>query len=128
MTARGPGLLRVARLLTGDAHLAQDLSQTVLTKVWPEWRRLADENPQAYVRKALVNTHASWWQRRRRGETPHEQGRMPEESGADDPFAAVDPGQSLSLVVRVLPPRQRAVAVLRHFEELSVEETAQVRG
>lgn len=128
VAARGPRLLRVAWLLTGDSHLAEDLLQTVLAKVWPKWRRIATENPEAYVRRALVNTHASWWQRRWRGEIPYEHERIPEGTGAEDPFAAVDLERSLSLVVRRLPPRQRAVVVLRYFEELSVQETAQVLG
>ncbi|MFG2356934.1 SigE family RNA polymerase sigma factor [Streptomyces sp. NPDC048521] len=128
VAARGPRLLRVAWLLTGDAHLAEDLLQTVLARVWPKRRRIADENPEAYVRKALINTHASWWQRRWRGEIPHEHERIPERAGAEDPFTAVDLEWTLSLVVRRLPPRQRAVVVLRYFEELSVQETARVMG
>ncbi|GGM22649.1 DNA-directed RNA polymerase sigma-70 factor [Streptomyces fumigatiscleroticus] len=129
VTQRGPRLLRVAWLLTGDAHLAEDLMQTVLAKVWPRWHRIAAENPEAYVRKALVNTHVSWWQRHWRGEIPHDHARLPERAvDAADPFAAVDLERSLSLVVRRLPPRQRAVVVLRYFEQLSVEETAHVMG
>ncbi|MCZ9344204.1 SigE family RNA polymerase sigma factor, partial [Streptomyces sp. TRM76130] len=69
--ACGPRLLRVAWLLTTDAHLAEDLLQTALAKVWPKWRRIADEHPEAYVRRTIVTTHASWWQRRWRGEVPH---------------------------------------------------------
>ncbi|MFF3562007.1 SigE family RNA polymerase sigma factor [Streptomyces sp. NPDC002574] len=126
VTARGPRLLRVAWLLTGDAHLAEDLLQTVLAKVWPKWRGIAGENPEAYVRKALVNTHSSWWQRRWRGEVPH--GEVPAGASVRDAFASVDLEQSLAAVVRRLPPRQRAVVVLRYFEDLSVEETAAVLG
>ncbi|MEU4096770.1 SigE family RNA polymerase sigma factor [Streptomyces sp. NPDC026673] len=126
VTARGPRLLRVAWLLTGDAHLAEDLLQTTLAKVWPRWRSIAGENPEAYVRKALVNTHASWWRRRWRGEVPH--GDVPVVAAAGDPFASVDLEQSLAALVRRLPPRQRAVVVLRYFEDLSVEETAHVLG
>ncbi|MFE9611705.1 SigE family RNA polymerase sigma factor [Streptomyces sp. NPDC006012] len=126
VAARGARLLRVAWMLTGDAHLAEDLLQTVLARVWPKWRRLSGENPEAYIRKALVNTYASWWQRRWRGEIPH--GEVPDETAPGDPFASVDLEHSLSLVVRRLPPRQRAVVVLRYFEGLSVEETAQVLG
>ncbi|MFJ1601343.1 SigE family RNA polymerase sigma factor [Streptomyces sp. NPDC088261] len=123
VTARGPRLLRVAWLLTGDAHLAEDLLQTVLAKVWPKWPRIADENPEAYVRKALVNTSASWRRRRWRSEVPHDD--LPEVTAADV-FAAVDLEHSLALAVRRLPARQRAVIVLRYFEDLSVEETAKV--
>ncbi len=125
VAARGPRLLRVAWLLTGDAHLAEDLLQTVLAKVWPKWHRIAGDNPEAYVRKALVNTRASWWQRRWRSEVPY--GELPETASADV-FAAVDLEHSLAAAIRRLPARQRAVIVLRYFEDLSVEETADALG
>jgi RNA polymerase sigma-70 factor (sigma-E family) len=123
VTARGPRLLRVAWLLTGDAQLAEDLLQTVLAKVWPKWHRIADENPEAYVRTSLVNTSASWSQRRWHGEVPHDS--LPDVTAADV-FAAVDLEHALAAAVRRLPARQRAVIVLRYFEDLSVEETAKV--
>lgn len=126
VAARGPRLLRVAWLLTADAHLAEDLLQTVLAKVWPKWRRIAAENPEAYVRKALVHTYASWWRRRWRGEVPH--AALPDRPGSGDPFAAVDLEDALAAAVRALPVRQRAVVVLRYFEDLSVTETAAVLG
>ncbi|MDQ0808894.1 RNA polymerase sigma-70 factor (sigma-E family) [Streptomyces sp. B3I7] len=127
VTARGPRLLRMAWLLTGDPHQAEDLLQTALAKVWPKWPRIADQHPEAYVRKTLVTTHASWWQRRWRGEVPH--GELPDRpSTGGDPFAAVDLEQSLAAAVRSLPRRQRAVLVLRYLEDLSVEETAQIMG
>lgn len=126
VAARGPRLLRVAWLLTGDAHLAEDLLQTVLAKVWPRWPSIAGESPEAYVRKALVHTHASWWRRRWRGEVPH--GDLPDRAAAADPFAGVDLEQTLADAIRALPVRQRAVVVLRYFEDLSVTETAAVLG
>lgn len=125
VTARGPRLLRAAWLLTGDAHLAEDLVQTVLAKMWPKWHRIAEENPEAYARRALVNTFSSWWQRRWRGEVPH--GELPDFATADV-FAGIDLQHSLAAAVRALPTRQRAVVVLRYFEDLSVEETAEVLG
>ncbi|TVL92476.1 SigE family RNA polymerase sigma factor [Streptomyces sp. SAJ15] len=126
VAARGPRLLRVAWLLTGDRHLAEDLLQTVLAKVWPRWRAIAADDPEAYVRRALVNTHTSWWRRRWRGEVPH--GELPDTGAGTDPFAEVDLERSLASAVRGLPARQRAVVVLRYFEDLSVEETARVLG
>jgi RNA polymerase sigma-70 factor (sigma-E family) len=124
VAARGPRLLRVAWLLTGDAHLAEDLLQTVLARIWPKWSRIAAENPEAYARKALVHTHASWWRRRWRGELPH--GELPDRAAVSDPFAAVDLEDALAAAIRSLPVRQRAVVVLRYFEDLSVAETAAV--
>jgi RNA polymerase sigma-70 factor (sigma-E family) len=127
VAARGPRLLRVAWLLTGDAHLAEDLLQTVLARVWPKWSRIADENPEAYVRTALVHAHASWWRRKWRGEVPHGDD-LPDRAATEDPFADVDLEQALAVAIRSLPVRQRAVVVLRYFEDLSVAETAQVLG
>jgi RNA polymerase sigma-70 factor (sigma-E family) len=126
VAARGPRLLRVAWLLTGDAHLAEDLLQTVLARVWPKWPRIAAENPEAYVRTALVHTHASWWRRRWRAEVPH--GELPDRARPGDPFADVDLEQALAKAIRALPVRQRAVVVLRYFEDLSVAETAEALG
>ncbi|MFJ2788229.1 SigE family RNA polymerase sigma factor [Streptomyces sp. NPDC093249] len=132
VASRGPRLLRVAWLLTGDAHLAEDLLQTVLAKVWPKWERIGRDHPEAYIRAALVNTHNSWWRRRWRGEVPH--GEFPPETlrtrSADpyDPFASVELEMVLATAIRALPARQRAVVVLRYFEDLSVEETAATLG
>ena len=126
VAARGQRLLRVAWLLTGDAHLAEDLLQTALAKVWPKWPRIAEENPEAYVRQALVHTHASWWRRRWRGEVPH--GEVPDRATGQDAYAEVDLEQALAAAVRALPVRQRAVVVLRYFEDLSVTETAEALG
>ena len=121
---RGPRLLRVAWLLTGDAHLAEDLLQTALAKVWPRWHHIAAGNPEAYVRKALVNTYASWRRRHWSGEIPQDD--LPEISSTVDAFASVDLEHSLAAAIRDLPPRQRAVIVLRYFEDLSVDDTARV--
>ncbi|MET8687469.1 SigE family RNA polymerase sigma factor [Streptomyces sp. NPDC004732] len=126
VAAAGPRLLRVAWLLTGDAHLAEDLLQTALAKVWPKWHRIAGEHPEAYVRKVLVTTHTSWWRRHWRGEVPH--GELPERPGSFDTYEGVDLEQSLAVAVRALPARQRAVVVLRYFEDLSVAETAGILG
>ncbi|MFE4059758.1 SigE family RNA polymerase sigma factor [Streptomyces sp. NPDC059096] len=126
VTARGPRLLRVAWLLTGDAHLAEDLLQSTLAKVWPKWSRIAGGQPEAYVRKAMVHLHASWWRRRWRGELPY--GELPDAAAPFDPYAKVDLEQSLATAVRSLPVRQRAVVVLRYFEDLSVEDTAAALG
>ncbi|MFI6345035.1 SigE family RNA polymerase sigma factor [Streptomyces sp. NPDC050560] len=125
VSACGRRLLRAAWLLTGDAHLAEDLLQTVLAKMWPKWHRLADQSPEAYARKALINTFSSWWQRRWRGEVPY--GRLPDSVTADA-FATVDLEHALAAALRALPPRQRAVVVLRYFEDLSVAETAALLG
>ncbi|MFJ9950125.1 SigE family RNA polymerase sigma factor [Kitasatospora sp. NPDC091207] len=126
VAARSPRLLRMAWLLTGDPHLAEDLLQTALAKVWPRWERISIDRPEAYVRRVLVNSHVSWWRRRWHGELPH--GELPEQPTGSDPFEELVVGQVVAAAVRALPPRQRAVVVLRYFEDLSVEETAEALG
>ncbi|MFF5567863.1 SigE family RNA polymerase sigma factor [Streptomyces sp. NPDC012623] len=126
VAARGARLLRVAWLLTGDPYLAEDLLQSALAKVWPKWSRISGDRPEAYVRKALVHLHASWWRRRWRGELSYAE--VPETAGPVDAYARVDLEQSLAAAVRALPVRQRAVVVLRYFEDLSVEDTAATLG
>ncbi|MGW2373344.1 SigE family RNA polymerase sigma factor [Kitasatospora sp. NPDC001683] len=125
VAACAPKLLRTAWLLTGDPHQAEDLLQTALARVWPRWDRIAHERPEAYLRKALVNCHLSWWRRRWTGELPH--GELPEPVPArPDPYDDVVLTHVVAEAVRALAPRQRAVVVLRFFEDLSVEETAEV--
>ncbi|MGW1544115.1 SigE family RNA polymerase sigma factor [Streptomyces sp. NPDC002309] len=118
----GPRLLRSAWLLTGDRHLAEDLLQTALARSWPKWRRIQDEHPEAYVRRVMINVHASWWRRRWRGEVPHES--LPESAVPGDRYGEVDLERTVREALRRLPARQRAVVVLRYLEDRSVEETA----
>lgn len=122
VAARSPALLRTAFLLTHDHALAEDLLQTALTKAWFAWSRI-DGRPEAYVRKILVTTYSTWWRRRWNGERPTE--TLPETSvgGAD-----ADTGHDLWTAMERLPRRQRAVVVLRFFEDLSVADTAEALG
>ena len=126
MTARQPALLRTACLLTGETHTAEDLVQTTLAKMYLAWDRIADrEHVDAYARKALVNEYRSLWRRPwRRRELSSE--ALPE-SGA--PGQEYD-GHSDALweFVGTLPPKQRAVIVLRYYEELTEAETAAALG
>ena len=111
-------LLRSTYLLTGDLQRAEDLVQEALVKVAMRWDRLRDGNPTAYARTIVMRDHISWWRRRGR-EVP-----------VEEPWvaAAVSSDPDTALVVRRalqrLTPAQRAVVVLRHFDDLSVEETA----
>jgi RNA polymerase sigma-70 factor (sigma-E family) len=114
-------LLRSAYLLTGDLHRAEDLVQEALVKVALRWDRLRGGNPTAYARTVIVRDNISWWRRRR---------DVPVASVAEATTVSSDP--DAALVVRRalgrLTPKQRAVVVLRHFDDLSVEETAAVLG
>lgn len=124
VAARSPDLLRTAYLLTHDEGTAEDLLQAALTKTWFAWDRL-DDDPLRYVRRVLVTTSVSWWRRRWRAEQPTE--ALPEQpvSGPIDDRA---PAQDLWTAIGRLPARQRAVVVLRYYEDLSETETADLPG
>jgi RNA polymerase sigma-70 factor (sigma-E family) len=129
---RSSHLLRTAFLLTGDAGKAEDLLQTALVRAWRAWGRI-DGDPEPYVRRILVTTATSAWRRRWRGEQPQE--NLPERtsSGAPDrrtgdPSGAVEDRRDLWAALRRLPPRQRAVVVLRFFEDLTEAQTGEVLG
>ena len=122
VVARQAALLRTAYLLTGHAQDAEDLVQTTLVKVVPQWRRIQD-NPEAYVRRVLVNENISRWRRRRWRE--HATDVLPE-TLSDEP----DRADLLAVrdALRTLAPRQRAVLVLRYYEGLSEAEIAATLG
>jgi RNA polymerase sigma-70 factor (sigma-E family) len=125
VAARSRALLRTAYLLTHDHALAEDLLQTALTKAWFAWRRI-DGNPEPYVRRILVNTYASWWRRKWNGEHPTEElPERPAHAGFAQP--ATEPTDLWTAMAR-LPRRQRAVVVLRYFEDLTEAQTAEVMG
>ncbi len=121
VVARSRALLRTAYLLTHDHALAEDLLQTALAKAWFAWRRI-DGNPDAYVRRILVNTYASWWQRKWNGEHPTDE--LPEHATGE---AGTEPTDLWQAMER-LPRRQRAVVVLRYFEDLTEAQTADLLG
>jgi RNA polymerase sigma-70 factor (sigma-E family) len=124
---RSPALLRLAFLLTGDTHLAEDLLQTSLVKVMGRWEQIAARgDPHAYVRKVLLHTAIGWRRRRWQGERPSE--RLPEPAGEADPASAADSRERLRRALLTLPPRQRAAVVLRHYEDLSEAEAARELG
>lgn len=122
VVARQAALLRTAYLLTGHAQDAEDLVQTTLVKVVPQWRRIAD-NPEAYVRRVLVNENVSRWRRRRWRE--QSTGELPEELSHDPDRAELI---AVREALRTLAPRQRAVLVLRYYEGLSEAEIAGTLG
>ena len=124
VTRWSPALLRVAFLLTSDRGEAEDLLQTALLKTSRHWSRLADrEAAYAYVRRVLVTTHTSWRRRRRVHEVFVDQ--LPD-TPAGEP-SGVEAGRAL-LALEELPPRMRAVVVLRCYEGLSEAETAEALG
>jgi RNA polymerase sigma-70 factor (sigma-E family) len=125
VAGRGQALQRFGYALTGDWALAEDLLQTALAKAYPRWSRVRRDDPEAYVRKIMLNTWSSWWRRRWRGEVPTE--RLPE-LPAPDGLGGVDSRQALRVALAALPARQRAVVVLRYHQDLSEAQVAGLLG
>lgn len=120
-----PGLLRYGHALTGNPHDAADLVQSVLEKIGSRWsdvqRKTGD--PMAYIRRSMANAHISVWRRTRKESLVAD---LPDRGG----YAEPDPFEHEPLwsALRRLPPRQRAVIVLRYYEGLSEIEIARSLG
>ncbi|WP_326954181.1 SigE family RNA polymerase sigma factor [Amycolatopsis sp. NBC_01286] len=126
VTARAPWLRKVAFLLCGDWHRADDLVQSAVTKLYTHWpRALRADNLDGYARRTLVNTflaeqRTSWW-------------RLVDLRAADHdppPAAGFDVETALDLRAAIdrLPPRQRATLVLRYYCDLPVGDVAKTLG
>jgi RNA polymerase sigma-70 factor (sigma-E family) len=125
VTARSPWLRRVAYLLCGDWHRADDLVQTCITKLYVNWSKASHvDNLDGYARRVLVNTYLAeqrvGWSR---FTTLHH--AEPDSLTAD---VDVDASLDLRSALEKLPPRQRATVVLRYYCDLTVDQTAQVMG
>lgn len=124
VASRGAALWRSAWLLTGDDQLGEDLVQTALGKSWPAWERVsASGSFEAYVRRVMYTTYVAWWRRRWNGERPTAD--LPERP---DLPVTTELRQDLVRASATLPKRQRAVVVLRYFEDLSERQTAELLG
>jgi RNA polymerase sigma-70 factor (sigma-E family) len=127
VVSRRAALVRTATLLTaGDAHLAEDLVQSTLTKLyvaWPSFQRA--DNPDGYVRRTLVNAltdeRRRWW---RRSERP--MAEVPDRAAAEHVNGDVSDG--LRVALKELPPKMRAALVFRYFYDLDVADTADALG
>lgn len=119
--ARGGALFRSALLLCGDWHLAEDLTQNALARIYASWARVRRaDSPEAYARGVLMRCFLSHRRLKRSGERPA-LGELPERATTE-----TDPTLRVTLLgaLAQLPPRDRAVLVLRYWEDRSVEETA----
>lgn len=125
VAVRGQALQRTAFLLTSDWALAEDLVQTALARAYPRWERIVRDDPEAYVRRVLVNTWSSWWRRRWRGELPSE--LLPDHAGPDE-YAHSDRRTAVNDALARLPKRQRAIVVLRYHEDLPEAQVAHLLG
>jgi RNA polymerase sigma-70 factor (sigma-E family) len=120
--ARRAALVRTAYLLTGNAEDAEDLVQTALIKAVPKWGRIAD-NPEPYVRTILARESVSRWRRRRWREIATDV--LPER---EQPHVDPTDRASLRSALLALAPRQRAVVVLRYYEDMTEQQTAEALG
>ncbi|WP_203416854.1 SigE family RNA polymerase sigma factor [Jiangella ureilytica] len=125
---RQAALLRLAYLLTGDQHAAEDLVQSALAKLYLAWNRVERaDSIDAYAKRIMINEHSSWWRRAwRRLETTTD--AVPERPVIADFGQALAERDALWTVVQALPPRQRAAVVLRFYEDMSEQDVAVTLG
>ena len=121
VVARSGALLRSAYLLTGSHQDAEDLVQTALLKAVPRWGKVREHEP--YVRRILVHESVSRWRRRRWRETSSD--LLPEQAAAG---LDLDRRIILRQALGRLAPRQRAVIVLRYFDDLTEAQAAEALG
>lgn len=123
--SKGASLSRAAYYLCGDVHRAQDLVQVALTKTYVAWSTARRRDPYAYARRVLVNSNVDSWRRRRWREAPGGDAAIHTGPSAPDLTSQVADRQLLVAALLALTPRERAVLVLRFFEDLSERDTAQ---
>jgi RNA polymerase sigma-70 factor (sigma-E family) len=127
--ARQPVLLRTARSLTANPSDAEDLLQTALTKTYVAWDRIEDHRAlDGYVRRALLNTRTSQWRKRKVDEFACDELPEPDVTPAGDPAEQQVLRDAMWHAIMKLPTRQRAMVVLRYYEDLSEAQTAEVLG
>jgi RNA polymerase sigma-70 factor (sigma-E family) len=128
--ATWPRLYRVAYAVTRDAGRAEDAVQTAMAKAYASWARVrAADRPEAYLRTMVMNEvlgvrRRGWWRLERAGSLPEAPPDRPDDPGLR---AVLDRDELWGWLAR-LAPRQRAVVVLRYFEDLSEEQIAETLG
>jgi RNA polymerase sigma-70 factor (sigma-E family) len=122
VAARGPALLKLAYALTGNRADAEDVVQDALSRALPRWSRIsAVDDPDAYVRRMVINAHTSWWRKFRRRESP-----VPEVFGGSVRSGARD--VELWQACRALPEPMRTAVVLRFYEDMEYAAIAALTG
>ncbi len=125
MRARQRALVGFAYLLTADHHAAEDLVQTALAKAYLRWDKIrAHGSAEAYVRRIIVNENASIW-RRAWKRSEHPTAELPEHH---DTGSVENEPDEMWAHLATLPRRQRAVLVLRYYEDLTEAQTAEILG
>jgi RNA polymerase sigma-70 factor (sigma-E family) len=123
VAARERALQRTARLLTGDWALAEDLVQTALVRSWPRWERIRRrDNPEIYVRKVMVNTWLTWSRRKWRKENAF--ASVPDSAAPGDHATETSIRVAVQQALAGLTQRQRAVLVMRIFDDMSEADVA----
>lgn len=126
VTSRGAAMLRLAYILSGDRSLAEDLVQEAFAKAHRHWARVgAAGQPEAYVRRMVVNEYLGWRRRRRNQEVPVE---IPDRPHPVDDAQVQAEQDAMWRALAVLPRQQRAVLVLRYYQDLSDDEIAILLG
>jgi RNA polymerase sigma-70 factor (sigma-E family) len=117
-------LFRYAYWLSGDSGRAEDLVQQSLVAVWRNWDRTDERRRRAYAKGVMSRRSASWWRRR----ASREHVGDVEPVVVHDPHVSTDDVTTLAVALAALPPRQRAVVLLRHVEDMSEEDVAAALG
>jgi RNA polymerase sigma-70 factor (sigma-E family) len=128
---RWPRLMRTAFLLTGEQHAAEDLVQATLEQVYVAWRRVgAADDPEAYVRRVMINAHARKHRRKLKEflAPKDDSGLTHELPDSGDRIAQADDRSALLKALSQLPARQREAVVLRYWEDLSESQAAEAMG
>jgi RNA polymerase sigma-70 factor (sigma-E family) len=124
--SRGTALLRIAMMLTGNRADAEDLVQAALANTYLAWDNIKDHAAlDAYVRRAMINTHISWWRRRKLEEFPTDE--LPDQAVADHARDS-DLAEVVRRALDRLPARMRAAVMLRYFEDMTEPEIATLLG
>ncbi|AKJ13508.1 RNA polymerase sigma24 factor [Streptomyces incarnatus] len=131
MIGRWPRLMRTAFLLTGEQHAAEDLVQSTLERVYVSWRKVgAADDPEAYVRRVMINLHARKHRRRLKEflAPKDDSGLVHEIADTGDRIAQADDRGALLKALAQLPVRQREAVVLRYWEDLTETQAAEAMG
>jgi RNA polymerase sigma-70 factor (sigma-E family) len=123
---RTPALIRVAYLLTGDQHAAEDLVQSALAKTFARWHAVRHDDPEGYVRTVMYREQVSWWRRRRRQRETPPTWATPERG--PDPTEHAGLRLAMREALLKLPAPQRTVVVLRYYEDLTETQVAEALG
>lgn len=125
VTSRSASLIRTAYLLVGERGKAEDLLQTALLKTYLAWGRIDAGAVDAYVRRVMATTAVSWWRRRWSQERPT--ASPPDWADTDDPYGFAE-AEEMRQHLMTLPARQRAVLVLRYYDDMAEADIAETLG